>query len=98
VRFSRPPRNWRALAGRLARLPERRGLIAAHLLESARRAPLTAEQRMRGGRDARADWVVLVGGYDTKAVEQVMRGELSRLPGAVAALYRPSFSLVPRDA
>jgi hypothetical protein len=98
VRFSRPPRGWRALAARLARLPQRRGLVSAHLLESAKRAPATAEQRMRGGADARADWVVLVGGYDAKAVEQVMRRELARLPGAIAALYRPSFSLVPRDA
>lgn len=98
VRFSRPPRGWRALARRLARLPARRGLVAAHLLESAKRAPLTAEQKMRGGADARADWVVLVGGYDARAVEQAVRREFARLPGAVIGLYRPSYSLVPRDA
>jgi hypothetical protein len=98
VRFSRPPGGAAALAKRLARLPERRGLVAAHLLESAKRAPLTAEQKLRGGADARADWVVLLGGYDARAVEDVVARELEQLPGASAGLYRPSYSLVPRDA
>jgi hypothetical protein len=93
VRLSHPPRDWKSLA----RLPSRRGLVSAHLLESAARAPATTEQRIRGGTDARADWVVLVGGYDAKAVERVRR-QLAKLPGAITRLYRPSYSLVPRDA
>jgi hypothetical protein len=98
VRLSRPPRGWQALASRLARLPQRRGLVAAHLLESAKRAPPTTEQKIRGGADARADWVVLLGGYDAKALRSVVERELASLPGAIVGLYYPSYSLVPRDA
>jgi hypothetical protein len=98
VRFSVPPRGVRALASRLESLPERRGLTSAHLLESAKRVPPTAEQRLRGGADARADWVVLVGGYDAKALDEALVRELARLPGAVTGRYRASYSLVPREA
>ena len=49
------------------------------------------------GADASADWAVLIGGYDERAVRAAAR-EFARLPGAVVSVYRPAYSLVPRDA
>ena len=65
-------------------LPRGKGLTSAHFLESQ---PMpgaqTTEQKIRGG-DATADWVLLVGGYDERAVKSAAgNGEL----------YRPAYSL-----
>src|SRR3954470_18090787 len=56
IRFSPSPRERASLLARLAKrvlqaLPERKGLTAAHLLESLPMAqvPKTAEQKIRGG-------------------------------------------------
>jgi hypothetical protein len=91
IRFT-PSDDPSSLAARLSALPARKGLTGAHLLESQPMpATQTAEQQIRGG-DARADWVVLVGGYDADAVTQVACDEL-RLPGAMVGLYCPAYSL-----
>ena len=75
----------------LPRLPSRKGVSGAYLLQSQPLpATQTTEQRLRGG-DATADWVLLLGGYDARAVEQAA-GELS-YPNAVRGLYRVSYSL-----
>ena len=76
------------------KLPQREGLTGAHLLESLPMAgaPLTAEQKIRGG-DATADWILLVGGYDAQAV----RAAAAEAPEGVAGFYRPAYSLNPGD-
>jgi hypothetical protein len=101
LRFSPPRRGGRALVKRLAAevlpgLPGRKGLSGAQLLQSqpAAATPQTAEQRIRGG-DARADWAVLVCGYDVDAV-RAAAGELA-LPAAVEGLYRLAYALTPKD-
>jgi hypothetical protein len=49
----------------------------------------TTEQKIRGGADGNADWVLLVGGYDAEAVKGAITNELD----GVVGLYRPAFSL-----
>lgn len=89
IRFS--PGERKALPG----LPRRKGVTGMHLLESQPIAgPPTIEQRIRGG-DARADWVLLVCGYDVDAV-RAAAGE-QRLPGAVEGLYRLAYSMTSKD-
>jgi len=89
IRFS--PQEREVLPG----LQERKGVTGVHLLESQPVAgPPTTEQKIRGG-DARADWVLLVCGYDIDAV-RAAAGEY-RLPGAVEGLYRLAFAMTSRD-
>jgi hypothetical protein len=66
-------------------LPRGKGLSSAHLLESRPMAgvPQTTEQKIRGG-DATADWILLVGGYDERAV---------RAAAGSGPFYRPAYSL-----
>lgn len=89
----------------LPTLPETKGLTGAHLLESQPMAGTqTTEQKIRG-KDAAAHWVLLVCGYDPRAVQAVVASELSAdaldahgaSPGAVHGFYRPAHSLVPKD-
>jgi hypothetical protein len=95
-------RNLRPL---LARLPSLPGVTGSHLLRTETpNAPATAEQKIRGG-DAVADWIILVSGYDPKALEEVAAAELGAMPleqaGAVSStassLYRLSYTLTPYD-
>ena len=90
VRFS--PR-----ADALPKLPQRKGLTGAHLLEAQPMAgaPQTAEQKIRGG-DGTADWVLLVGGYDVDAVKTVVMGEPAQ-PERTVGLYRPAYSLTSQE-
>jgi hypothetical protein len=84
-----------SLTSDLPELPQGQGLTGAHLLQSVPMAatPQTAEQKIRGG-DASADWVLLIGGYDSGAV----KAAVAALPSGMTALfYRPAFSLTPRD-
>ena len=86
-------------------LPEAKGLTGAQLLESQ---PMpgaqTTEQKIRG-KDAAADWILLVCGYDAQAVQAIADGPLSddmlvahgASRGAARGLYRPAHSLIPRD-
>ena len=91
VRFAPP-------AAALRTLPQRKGLTGAHLLESQPMAgaPPTVEQKIRGG-DRSADWVLLVGGYDAEAVKKVVTEDFDPQPGRIARLYRPAYSLTPKD-
>jgi hypothetical protein len=81
VRFS--PR-----ADALPKLPQRKDLTGAHLLESQPMAgaPQTAEQKIRGG-DRTADWILLIGGYDVEAVAKNL------VPEGIVGSYRPAYSL-----
>lgn len=78
-------------ADALSALPGRKGLTAAHLLESRPMTGMaqTVEQQIRGG-DSEAEWIALIGGYDTDAVAAACR-EVA--PRAAAAVYRLSFCL-----
>jgi hypothetical protein len=110
IRFSLSPRNGRPLlkwlsAEAMPNLPGRKGLTAAHLLESqpVTAMPQTSEQRIRGG-DAAADRILLICGYDVEAV-QAAANELAAetlaahgaLPSATAETYYSAYSLIPRD-
>jgi hypothetical protein len=79
----------------LSALPERKGLTAAHLLESRPMAGMaqTVEQQIRGA-DAEAKWIVLIGGYDVDAVGTAARQLAQR---ALAGLYRLSYCLTSTD-
>jgi hypothetical protein len=111
IRFSASPRSKTSLskwlaADALPKLPERKGLTGAHLLESQPMsgAPQTTEQKMRG-KDAQADWVVLVCGFDADVVKAVVTNELTAdafathgaQPARVEGFYCPAYSLTPRD-
>jgi hypothetical protein len=79
-------------ADALSSLPARKGLTAAHLLESRATSGMapTAEQKLRGGVDPRAAWATLVGGYDGEAVARAAK-EIA--PSAEMGLYRLSYCL-----
>jgi hypothetical protein len=106
VRFSprrgKPVTKW--LEAFLADVPSRRGLTAAHLLQSQKAAARTEEQKLRGT-DGTADWILLVNGYDADAVRSLVETELSpdalaeqgAHPGAIVGTYRLSYSAVARD-
>jgi hypothetical protein len=110
MRFSPSPGSGRSVSEWLAadamlHLPERKGLTGAHLLESQPMAgtPQTFEQKIRG-KDATADWVVLICGYDVEAVKAVVENELApdalvahgALPDPAVAIYRVAHSLTSR--
>ncbi|HYN13503.1 MAG TPA: hypothetical protein VET51_12760 [Burkholderiales bacterium] len=111
IRFSPAPGRGRSVSKWLATdalpaLPERKGLTGAHLLESRSvtgPAP-TTEQKIRG-KDAAADAILLIGGYDVEAVKAVVANELradifasqGALPARIEGFYRPAFSLTSRD-
>jgi len=82
-------------ADSLSTLPERKGLTAAHLLESRRMTGMaqTLEQKIRGG-DAEAKWIALLGGYDVDALTAAAR---EAAPRARAGLYRLSYCLTSKD-
>lgn len=93
-------------ADALPKLPRRKGLTGAHLLESQPMAgtPQTTEQKIRG-KDAVADWILLICGYDVEAVKAVVENELGpealvahgALPDPAAGFYRAAYSLTSRD-
>lgn len=102
VRFAPPGRGgganslWKSLGSRLAALPRRKGLSSAHLLQALPMPGETAEQRIRG-QDATAEAVVLVGGYDARAVAAAVQGELGELHNRIDGYYRPAYSLGRKD-
>lgn len=111
IRFSPSAGKGRSLSRWLAadampRLPQRKGLASARLLESQpmARTPRTTEQSIRGA-DAPADRVLLIGGYDAQAVRAVLETELcadalqahGALPGSAAGIYRLAHSLSSRE-
>lgn len=107
IRFSPQPGAEQGL-GRwlqeavLPELPSRKGLVASLLLRDAAStaANPTMEQKIRG-RDATADWAVLVSGYDADAVAATAVGEFSAAnlarhgaaPGSIIGAYDLAFVL-----
>ena len=90
----------------LPKLPERKGLVAAHLLRAADgSAPAqTTEQKIRSG-DATADWILLVNGYSADALVALAAGELGEsamaargaAPGVIARVYGLAYSMTGAD-
>jgi hypothetical protein len=69
-------RHLRALIGEL---PMRPGLGGAHLLQTDTPAIApTTEQKIRGLADRAADWILVVNGYDARALRNLADGELSQ--------------------
>lgn len=87
----------------LPRIPQASGLGSAHLLQGARAAAMTNEQRIRGA-DRGVDSAVILTGYDGKAVAEHARALLAAggLPSRGAgeanlAVYRCSYSLASAE-
>lgn len=107
IRLSPVPGKEEALRAYLSgdtlpSLPSKQGLTSAHLVEAVKQTgPKTNEQMLRGGKDGEADWVILVDGYDSDAVRNVLAGPLSaeRLaaqgaqPGAIVDFLMHHFVL-----
>ena len=90
----------------LNQLPQRAGVTAAHLLQTQTpQAAPTTEQKIRGGADGVADWIVLVSGYEAQALLDLTANELGASAlaesgastGQISALYRLSYSMTPHD-
>ena len=107
VRFSAAPATGGAtrdgIVDELGRLASREGLGSAHLFERASTPEMTAEQRIRGA-DADVDGALLATGYDSGAVESLMReGAIADALAAVgarvasAATYRLHYTLTDRE-
>ena len=81
----------------LAKLPARRGLVAAQLLRDAGavQGGPTTEQKIRGG-DQSANWVVLVNGYDADAVALAAEELAGAAPDAITRIYRLAYTLSAR--
>lgn len=82
------------------------GITGGHLLQThTPEADATEEQKIRGGADAIADWIVLVNGYDAQSVADVIATQLSAaslaaagaMPGQLTSVYDLAYSLTPRD-
>lgn len=87
-------------------LPARRGITGAHLLQTQTpKADVTLEQKIRGERDAQADWIVLVQGYDAGTLHDLhctmldaqSLGEAGASPGQTGAIYDLSLAITPAD-
>jgi hypothetical protein len=90
----------RALLDVLRQVPEEIGLTSGHLLRTdTPQIAQTKEQTIRGGKDAVADWIVIVFGYDARALEDLASGKLASLGVGVTQheIYRLSYAATPRD-
>lgn len=110
LRLSPQPGREEALSAHLhdalASLPSRPGVTGAHLLQTdTPKSGVTTEQRIRGGADAAADWIVLVSGYSDEALRQVLSSELQPAAleaagasaGSSSSVFRLAFSMTRDD-
>ena len=89
-----------ALVELLRKVPHEIGLTGGHLLlTDTPQLAQTKEQAIRGGKDAVADWIMIVSGYSAQALEDLAATKLPSLGlGAVQHdVYRLSFAATPRD-
>jgi hypothetical protein len=89
-----------ALQEMLRQVPQEVGLTSGHLLRSdTPQIAQTKEQAIRGGKDTVADWIVIVSGYDARALEDLFSGKFASLGlgGAQHDVYRLSYAATPRD-
>jgi len=109
LRLSPQPGRASALSAHLhdvvARLPEQGSFTGAHLLHTdTPPSGQTEEQRIRGG-DAAADWIVLVSGSSSDALQEIAHGLLApkelekdgAAPGALPGLFRLKYAMTPQD-
>ena len=90
----------RALLEVLRQVPHEIGLTSAHLLQTETpQLAQTKEQKIQGGKDAVADWIVIVSGYDARALEDLVSGKLASLGVGSAQhdVYRLSYAATARD-
>jgi hypothetical protein len=90
----------RALAEVLRDVPHAIGLTSGHLLRTdTPQLAQTKEQAIRGGKDAVADWIMIVSGYDTRALGDLAATKLSSLGLGIAQqeIYRISYAATQRD-
>lgn len=90
----------------LQQLPQRPGITAIHLLHTQTpAAAATTEQKIRGGADGVADWIVLAAGYDAQVLLDLAQGELGvaalsaagAQPAQISALYRLSYAMAANE-
>lgn len=88
----------RALREILSRVPQQMGITGGHLLRTdTPQVAQTTEQKIRGG-DAAADWIVILCGYDARAVLNLAADKLGSLAdGARHDLFRLSYAATPGD-
>lgn len=84
----------------------RPGLVGLHLLRhEVPTLAITTEQKMRGGADRVADWVLIACGYDAGALRRLSEEDLDAdaliaagaAPGSERHLYSLAYSAVPSD-
>lgn len=110
TRLSPAPERAEALHSHLGQmlcdLTQRAGLTAGHLLQTQTpQVASTVEQKIRGGADGVADWIVLVAGYDAQVLLDLAANQLGTLaltgagalPEQTSALYRLSYTLTASD-
>ncbi len=91
-----------AIVERLGALPMKPGLTSAHLLvtDTPQTSAPTTEQQIRG-RDAAADWIILLAGYDADVVANELAPSALRNMGAresvTTGLYRLNYTMTPQD-
>jgi hypothetical protein len=84
----------------LRKVPHQIGLTGGHLLlTDTPQLAQTKEQAIRGGKDAVADWIMIVSGYDSRALEDLAATKFPSLGLGVAQhdIYRLSYAATPRD-
>jgi hypothetical protein len=91
-----------ALRQVLSKIPTQPGLTGGHLLRTETpSAPQTEEQKIRGGRDAVADWIVLIFGYDHQTVAGLDLSSLVTAHNGINAIrrdiFRLAYALTPQD-
>jgi hypothetical protein len=86
-------RRW-LLQEVLGTLPQKPGIVGAHLLEAAAAPPMTSEQKIRGA-DASVDWALVIAGYDEDALGALERAQLAQQGAAdvIEGDYRLHYSL-----
>jgi hypothetical protein len=110
IRLSPAPGRAEALRAHLQGVmhgwSQRPGIAACHLLQT-KTPPIasTTEQRIRGGTDQVADWILLASGYDADVLRRLQQDEfgamaLSNAGAAVpqaASLHRLSLAMIGAD-
>ena len=90
----------------LLKLHSRPGVTGAHLLHT--QTPdigVTQEQKIRGGADKAADWIVLVSGCDAGVLSQLAAGELSAdalsevglVSAPIYSFFNLAYTMTPAD-
>lgn len=94
------------LAGVAASFTQGPGGVACHLLRTETpELPATLEQRIRGGKDAAADWILVAIGYTREALELLRRVHLDpeaieargAAKGSICGVYRLAYAAAAND-